>query len=158
MKHKSSKKLMRAPRQCLQTKIESADRSVMARNDSSIRLFKVLHYLETSRYGLTINQIHKKLEELDRIKVSRKTVERDIKCIHDAHFDLEGEETSDGTRWKVKPITQLNRNIVFTYKEIMAHYLARRYLDHLKGSPLYEDLDKFFILTQKTTSCGRGRG
>ncbi len=145
----------RAPCHELQTNIVSADRPDMARNDSSIRLFKVLHYLETSKYGLTINELLKKLEDLDNIKVSRKTVERDVECIRDAHFDLESEKTTDGQRWKVKPLTQLNKNIVFTYKEIMAHYLARKYLDHLKGSPLYEDLDKFFTKLEKLfgTNC-----
>jgi predicted DNA-binding transcriptional regulator YafY len=127
----------------------------MARNENLLRALKVLHYLETSRAGLTFNDIRERLQD-DGFECVEKTIRRDMKLLENAGLlELEKLNTCEGSKYKHKHFAQIRDNISFTSKELLAHFMARKHLEHLKGSPLYEALDQFFTKLEKIygTKC-----
>lgn len=120
----------------------------MARHDMTLRIFRILHYLETSRTGLRVGEIHERLEQ-DDFAVDKRTVHRDLELLQSAFIPLENEGSGPESRWKLSPFAELKQNIHFTFQEILSLYLGRRYLEHLKGSPFYSALDSLFIKLEK---------
>lgn len=127
---------------------ELADSLVMARHEMTLRVFRILHYLETSRMGLRVGQIHERLRD-DGFEIDKRTVHRDLELLQQAHIPLESEGSGPESRWKMSPYAEVKQHVQFTYHEIFALYVARNSLDHLKGTPLHEVLNSLFMKIEK---------
>ena len=117
----------------------------MARHEMTLRIFRILHYLELNKQGLTVGEIHQRLEH-DGFEVDKRTVHRDIELLQQAHIPL---SNFDESRWKIAPFGEISQKIQFTYHEIFALYVARKSLDHLRGSPIHSALESFFMKIEK---------
>ncbi len=120
----------------------------MARHEMTLRIFRILHYLETVKIGLRVSEIHKRLED-DGFTVDVRTVHRDIELLQQAHIPLDTEGKGPESRWRLSPFAEVKRNIQFTYQEIFALYVARRSLDHLRGTPIHSALESLFVKFEK---------
>lgn len=117
----------------------------MARNETTLRLFRVLHYLETSRKGLQVKDIVQRLEN-DGYRVDRKTVHRDLGVLEELHFPLVKQGKGPTSAWKLEPFAEIkNGRISFSQQEILALFIARNTFSHLQGSPIYEHLNGLFM-------------
>lgn len=120
----------------------------MARHEMTLRVFRILHYLETSRAGLRVGEIHERLGH-DGFEVDKRTVHRDLELLQGAHIPLETEGSGPESRWKMAPFAEIKQHIQFTYHEIFALYVARKSLEHLRGTPLFEALQSLFLKIEK---------
>jgi len=114
----------------------------------TLRVFRILHYLETSRQGLRVGEIHQRLHH-DGFDIDKRTVHRDLELLQQAHIPLDSEGTGPESRWKMAPFAEVRHHVQFTYHEIFALYVARKSLDHLKGTPLHEALNSLFLKIEK---------
>ncbi len=120
----------------------------MARHEMTLRVFKILHYLETSRLGLRVGEIHERLKQ-DQFEVDKRTIYRDLELLQQAYIPLQNEGQGPDSRWRLAPFAQVNQYVSFTYQEIFALYVARKSLDHLNGTPLHEPLASLFTKIEK---------
>ncbi len=120
----------------------------MARHEMTLRIFRILHYLETSRLGLRVGEIHERLRD-DGFDVDKRTVHRDLELLQGAHIPLETQGSGPESRWKMAPFAEIKQHIQFTYHEIFALYVARKSLDHFKGTPIFEALQSLFLKIEK---------
>ena len=68
----------------------------MPRNQEVIRQWKVLHALESSRHGVSIDALASELE------VTTRTIRRDLAALQEAGFALYDERDEDGhARWRI---------------------------------------------------------
>ena len=65
---------------------------VVPRNQEVIRQWKVLHALESSRHGVTIDAL------ADELEVTTRTIRRDLAALQEAGFPLYDERDDDGPR------------------------------------------------------------
>lgn len=114
----------------------------------TLRIFRILHYLETSKVGLRVGEIHERLQH-DSFDVDKRTVHRDLELLQQAQIPLVSEGSGPESRWRISPFAQVKQNIQFTYHEIFALYVARNSLEHLKGSPIHQALDSLFVKIEK---------
>lgn len=114
----------------------------------TLRIFRILHYLETSRLGLQVGEIHQRLAD-DGFEVDKRTVHRDLDLLEAAHVPLEKTGQPPESRWKISPYAEIKQNIQFSYQEIFALFVARKSLDHLRGTPLHSALDSMFVKIEK---------
>lgn len=120
----------------------------MARHEMTLRIFRVIHYLETSRLGLRVSDIHQRLEH-DGFNVDVRTVHRDLDLLVQAHIPVQTEGSGAESRWVLAPFAEAKQSIKFTYEEVFALFVARNSLDHLKGTPLHSALDSLFVKLEK---------
>ncbi len=120
----------------------------MGRNDSTIRILKVLHIFETTNQYLKISDIHTKLNALN-FCVTKKTVQRDVEALDLLGIPFKTKIKGKTIKWKIDRFVQLNQNVSFSYNEILALFVMRNSLDHLKGSPFYQNINSFFEKIEK---------
>jgi predicted DNA-binding transcriptional regulator YafY len=120
----------------------------MARHESLLRLFRILHYLETHPGGLKVSEIHSRLEH-DEMEVTPRTVHRDIDALLQCHLPLSSDGNGPESRWHLAPFAEIRKSIQFTYQEIFSLYVARKSLDHLKGTPIHTALETLFMKIEK---------
>lgn len=120
----------------------------MARHETALRLFRVIHYLETSRQGLRVSEIRQRLRD-DEIHVDVRTVHRDVELLQQAHFPLVSEGSGSESRWILKPAAQTRAQVAFTFEEIFTLFVTRKSMDHLKGTPLAPSFDRVFTKLEK---------
>lgn len=125
-----------------------SDKFTMARHDSTLRIFRIMHYLETVKPGLKVSEIHERLKQ-DGFEVDIRTVHRDIELLQHAHIPLDTEGKGPESRWRLAPFAEIKQNIQFTYQEIFALYVARKSLDHLRGTPIHSALESLFMKFEK---------
>lgn len=117
----------------------------MARNNSILRLHRVLHYLETTSQPLGVGEIVRRLRD-DGFRVSRKTVYRDLDLLEQIHVPLRNEDE----KWSIAPFAKpTTANLHFSYRELFALYVARHSLEHLRGTPFFADLESIFEKIEK---------
>lgn len=126
----------------------------MARHQLTLRIFRILHYLETTRSGLRVGEIHDRLKD-EGFDVHKRTVHRDLEALQEAHFSLVTEGRGNDSHWKMSSYTEVRQNVQFSYKEIFALYVARKSLGHLQGTPIYEVMDQLFLKIEQLmgTNC-----
>lgn len=126
----------------------------MARHQLTLRIFRILHYLETTRSGLRVGEIHDRLKN-EGFDVHKRTVHRDLEALQEAHFSLITEGTGNDSHWKLSSYAEVKQNVQFSYKEIFALYVARKSLVHLHGTPIFEIIDLMFLKIEKLmgTNC-----
>ncbi len=100
-----------------------------------------------------VSEIHQKLND-DGFRVDKRTVHRDIDLLEQAHIPLEKEGHPPESRWRIAPFAEIKQNIQFTYQEIFSLFVARKSLDHLRGTPIYSALDNVFLKIEKLLGKG----
>jgi proteasome accessory factor B len=109
------------------------------RNQEVIRQWKVLHALESSRHGVTIDAL---AGELD---VTTRTIRRDLAALQEAGFPLYDEHDDDGrARWRLDGQVLKGVETGFTLAELCALYLSRNLLESVAGTPFQRDLTLAF--------------
>lgn len=110
----------------------------MPRNDQAIRQLIVLKKLESSRQGLTLEQL---AEELDQSNMRhRRTLRRDLDAIESAGYPLLTERVDGRTRWKLHDGVRHAPALRLSPTELMALTLSRRLIAPLEGTALHASL------------------
>ena len=115
------------------------------RNSQVSRIYQVLTLLETSHYGLTMNDLREKVREAG-YEVSVRSLYRDLEALQSFGLPLTetANTTSQGTRWKLDHHTKIGQYLALSGRELMALYLAKHLLAPLKDTPFYQDLAVVF--------------
>ena len=111
----------------------------MPRNQEVIRQWKVLHALESSRHGASIDGLASDLD------VTTRTIRRDLAALQEAGFPLFDEKDDDGrVRWRIDGQVLKGIDTGFTLAELCALYLSRNLLEAVAGTPFQRDLNNAF--------------
>jgi predicted DNA-binding transcriptional regulator YafY len=109
------------------------------RNAEVIRQWQILREVESSRTGVTIHEL------AGRVKVSTRTIRRDLQALQEAGFAVydEGEE-NETKRWKleVQPFRSVQEGLSVT--DVAALYLSRSVVLSIGGWPLAAELTAAF--------------
>lgn len=119
----------------------------MPRNQEVIRQWKVLHALESSRHGASIDGL------ADELAVTTRTIRRDLAALQEAGFPLYDERDDDGrVRWRIDGAVLKGLEAGFTLAELCALYLSRNLLEAVAGTPFQRDLSNAFARLEKMLS------
>ena len=119
----------------------------MPRNQEVIRQWRLLHALESSRHGATIDGL---ASELD---VTTRTIRRDLAALQEAGFALYDERDDAGrVRWRIDGQALHGLESGFTLPELCALYLSRNLLEAVTGTPFQRDLTNAFARLEKMLS------
>jgi proteasome accessory factor B len=114
------------------------------RNQEVIRQWKVLHALESSRHGTTIPAL------ADELRVTTRTIRRDLAALQEAGFPLFDERDDDGrVRWRLDGQVLKGLETGFTLQELCALYLSRNLLEAVGATPFQRDLTLAFRRLEK---------
>jgi predicted DNA-binding transcriptional regulator YafY len=117
------------------------------RNQEVIRQWKVLHALESSRHGATIDGLS------DELDVTTRTIRRDLAALQEAGFPIYDEKDDDGrVRWRLDGAVLKGLETGFTLAELCALYLSRNLLEAVTGTPFQRDLTNAFARLEKMLS------
>jgi proteasome accessory factor B len=117
------------------------------RNQEVIRQWKVLHALESSRHGASIDSLAGELE------VTTRTIRRDLAALQEAGFPLFDTRDEDGrVRWRLDGQVLKGLDTGFTLGELCALYLSRNLLESVAGTPFQRDLGHAFSRLQAALS------
>jgi predicted DNA-binding transcriptional regulator YafY len=109
------------------------------RNQEVIRQWKLLHALDSSRHGATIDALARDLD------VTTRTIRRDLAALQEAGFALYDERDDDGrARWRLDGQVLKGADTGFTLSELCALYLSRNLLEAVAGTPFQRDLTNAF--------------
>ncbi len=110
----------------------------MPRNQEVIRQWKVLHALESSRHGASIDALARDLE------VTTRTIRRDLAALQEAGFPLY-DDRADGRRiWRLVEGYTQRLTQTFSLAELAALYFGKNLMSFLGGSPFASDLESAF--------------
>ena len=119
----------------------------MPRNQEVIRQWKLLHALESSRHGASIDALARDLE------VTTRTIRRDLAALQEAGFALFDERDESGrVRWRIDGHVLHGLESGFTLPELSALYLSRNLLETVAGTPFQRDLTNAFARIEKMLS------
>ena len=119
----------------------------MPRNQEVIRQWKLLHALESSRHGASIDALSKELD------VTTRTIRRDLAALQEAGFALYDERDDDGhVKWRLDGQVLKGIDTGFTLSELCALYLSRNLLEAVAGTPFQRDLTHAFERLAKMLS------
>jgi predicted DNA-binding transcriptional regulator YafY len=109
------------------------------RNQEVIRQWRLLHALESSRHGATIDGLASDLD------VTTRTIRRDLAALQEAGFPLfDAKDDTDRVRWRLEGQAFKGLDTGFTLAELCALYLSRNLLEAVAGSPFQRDLGLAF--------------
>jgi proteasome accessory factor B len=117
------------------------------RNQEVIRQWKLLHALEASRHGATIQAL------ADDLAVTTRTIRRDLAALQEAGFPLFDEHDENGrARWRLDGRVLKGLDTGFTLQELCALYLSRSLLETVAATPFQRDLGFAFARLEKLLS------
>ena len=116
----------------------------MPRNQEVIRQWKLLHALESSRHGASIDGLARDLD------VTTRTIRRDLAALQEAGFALYDERDDAGrVKWRLDGQVLHGIESGFTLSELCALYLSRNLLEAVAGTPFQRDLINAFARLEK---------
>ncbi|MGE0591096.1 MAG: helix-turn-helix transcriptional regulator [Vicinamibacterales bacterium] len=119
----------------------------MPRNQEVIRQWKILHALESSRRGASIDALAGELE------VTTRTIRRDLAALQEAGFPLYDERDEHGrVSWRIEGRAFGGLESGFTLAELCALYLGRNMLEAVAVAPFQRDLGLAFERIEKMLS------
>lgn len=119
----------------------------MPRNQEVIRQWRLLHALESSRHGASIDAL------ADELEVTTRTIRRDLAALQEAGFPLYDERDDDGrVHWRMDGHVLKGLETGFTLAEMCALYLSRNLLESVAGTPFQRDLTNAFGRLEKMLS------
>lgn len=119
----------------------------MPRNQEVIRQWKLLHALESSRHGASIDALARELE------VTTRTIRRDLAALQEAGFALYDERDENShVKWRLDGHVLKGVETGFTLSEMCALYLSRNILEAVAGTPFQRDLSNAFERLAKMLS------
>jgi len=105
------------------------------RNAEVIRQWQILREIESRRVGVTIHELAR------QVKVSTRTIRRDLQALQEAGFSVfdEGED-NETKRWRLdtQPFRALQDGL--TVSDVAALYLSRALVEAMSGWPLAAEL------------------
>jgi predicted DNA-binding transcriptional regulator YafY len=117
------------------------------RNQEVIRQWKLLHAMESSRHGASIDGL------ADELEVTTRTIRRDLAALQEAGFPLYDERDDEGrVRWRIDGQVLKGLDTGFTLAELCALYLSRNLLESVAGTPFQRDLTHAFERIEKMLS------
>jgi predicted DNA-binding transcriptional regulator YafY len=117
------------------------------RNQEVIRQWRLLHALEASRHGASIDALASDLE------VTTRTIRRDLAALQEAGFALYDERDDAGrVRWRIDGQALHGLESGVTLPELSALYLSRNILEAVAGTPFQRDLTNAFARLEKMLS------
>jgi proteasome accessory factor B len=117
------------------------------RTQEDIRQWRVLHALESSRHGVSIDAL------AGELSVTTRTIRRDLAALQEAGFPLYDERDDDGhVRWRIDGQILKGIETGFTLAELCALYLSRNLLEAVAGTPFQRDLTNAFGRLEKMLS------
>jgi len=115
------------------------------RNAEVIRQWQVLREIESRRTGVTIHEL------ADLVKVSTRTIRRDLQALQEAGFAVydEGEE-AETKRWRLgtSPFRSVEDGL--SVADVAALYLSRAAVESLSGWPLADELRQAFAKIERS--------
>ena len=120
----------------------------MARNKQVTRILRVISLLECTPAGFSVRELTQRLNN-EGHPCELRTVYRDLEAIQDAYFPVTKEGSDDESRWKLDSIASISPSIQFSYRELMALFIARNSLDAFRGSPVFDAIQGFFSRIEK---------
>lgn len=130
----------------------------MARNEQLIRQHRVLQFLESLRFGATLEEIRSCLiDELGLTSLHQRTVRRDIEALQQAGFDIHSSEADRGRVWKMGESARKGFQLNASVTEVVALSLARDLLLPLAGTPYWQGIESFWskLMQQLPASIAR---
>jgi predicted DNA-binding transcriptional regulator YafY len=111
----------------------------MPRNDQAVRQLILLKRLESSRQGLTLDQLAAALDS----SASRhpRTLRRDLEAIESAGYPLLTERIEGRTRWKLMEGVRTAPTLCLSPTELMALTVSRRLIAPLEGTAVHASLE-----------------
>ena len=105
------------------------------RNAEVIRQWQVLREIEARRTGVTIHELAK------QVKVSTRTIRRDLQALQEAGFAVydEGEE-NETKKWRLDAMPFRAVQEGLSVADVAALYLSRSVVESLSGWPLADEL------------------
>lgn len=103
------------------------------------RHWRILLLLDSYRYGKTVEEIVKDMEEEN--KVSKRTIYRDLDALIAAGFPITCVKTPEGTKYIFSEEYRLRLKLTFSPMELMALNLAIKSHNFLKGTIFHEALE-----------------
>jgi proteasome accessory factor B len=117
------------------------------RNQEVIRQWRLLHALESSRLGATIDAL------ADELDVTTRTIRRDLAALQEAGFPLYDDRDDNArVRWRLDGQVLKGLDTGFTLAELCALYLSRNLLEAVAGTPFQRDLTLAFTRLEKLLS------
>jgi predicted DNA-binding transcriptional regulator YafY len=124
-----------------------ARRSRKERGRQLARILRLVRKLEHSRAGFTMDDLVKQL------KVSRRTLYRDMHSLEEAGFRLESDGGLGETkRWRFTRGQQRSLSSTFTENELLSLYFCLNLLGPLKGTPLRAGVESLLDKIESTFS------
>ena len=123
---------LRAGQRCYTGRPEGT-RGTMARGNQLLRQWRLLKALESSRFGLSVAQLHEEVQDLG----GSRTVYRDLEALQAAGFPL---YQDDDGRWRILAPTEGGQVLPIQPTEMVALLLSEQVLEPLRGSELAEPL------------------
>lgn len=123
-----------------------SDKQVMtetSRNEQVVRILKEIKLLENNPQGLTVKELHTKLETAG-IACSERTVFRDLEAIRDSHFPIENHKEDERSVWRFNAIAVISDKVRISYDELKALYISKEFLEPLKGTNFFKDITSFY--------------
>ena len=114
------------------------------RNAEVIRQWQVLRQIEAHRTGVTIHEL------AALVRVSTRTVRRDLQALQEAGFALYDEgEPNETKRWRLdgSPFRSVQEGL--TVADVAALYLSRAVVEGMSGWPLARELSAAFAKLEK---------